>query len=487
MCGIVGVSLSSSDICATSDLLEAAVLLQHRGQDACGIVCGSPDGTLTMHKGIGLATEVFGPTSHISCSVRSTFGIGHVRYGTNGKYNEMQTQPIVATNRGNIALCHNGHIENSRQLHDHLIRAGIAETDALGDSELMLELILSKQPPRCLTTSLESIPDWIVSGLQELYARCIGSFACILFIPTWGLVAFRDPHGIKPLILAERGVSHGQSDYIFASESVAVRSLGYSILRDVRPGNVYAGSPRCISQQIAPELSYTPDIFEYVYFARAESIMDGISVNRSRQYMGEALARTIIQEMTTRDGFNHDDIDCVIPVPETSYTCALSVAQYLQKPLSFGLVKNRFIFRTFILPTQKQRIKAVNRKLSTVQEEFEGRNVLIVDDSIVRGTTASQIIKMAREAGAKKVFFASGSPAIRSKHIYGIDLADESKLIAYGRSNTQIRKALGCDGIFYLPLEELINCCLRARFYGDVSSFEVGVFNGSYITKLLGR
>ncbi|KAH8599079.1 phosphoribosyltransferase-like protein [Bisporella sp. PMI_857] len=358
----------------------------------------------------------------------------------------------------------------------------------MGDSELMLEIILSQCPASCQSkVSGASVPNWIVAGLEEVYRLCSGSFAC------YGLVAFRDANGIKPLVMGERRTEDGEIDYMFASESVAFRSLGYTLVRDIRPGEAifipnassYTGDPRDISKQIVPELSHSPDIFEYVYFARTESIIDGISVNASRKFMGEALARTLMAELSAKDKFALTEIDCVIPVPETSFTCALALSQYLRKPLSLGLVRNRFIFRTFMLPNQKQRAKAVNRKLNVIQEEFEGKNVLIVDDSIVRGTTSTQIVKMARDAGAKKVYLASGSPAIRFKHIHGIDLADESKLIAHGRSNSQIRDFIGCDQLFYLPLEELLKACISARCYDDVSSFEVGVFNGSYTTDML--
>ncbi|KAI1845668.1 hypothetical protein JX265_005358 [Neoarthrinium moseri] len=486
MCGIVGVSLGSLQYDAYSDLLETAAFLQHRGQDACGIICGTEDGTASFHRGAGLVNEVFGKGSHVASHLQGSFGI--VRYPTNGEYNKVQIQPIIDKSRGNIAIAHNGNLENSRALGTYLTSIGQNQSNCTSDSGLILETLLSKYHPPSEMSSVES---WIMLGLEQVYLRCVGSFACVLFIPGYGLVAFRDANGIKPVIMAERILDHGEVDYMFASESVACTSLGYTPVRDVRPGEAifvpYASAcrpqHRCIIRQVVPQLSYSPDIFEYVYFARADSVIDGISVNRSRRFMGKALAQTLINEITAKDGCVHEEIDCVIPVPETSLTCALAVSQYLHKPLAFGFVRNRFIFRTFLLPTQKQRTKAVASKLSTVREEFEGRNVLIIDDSIVRGTTAIQIVKMAREAGAKKVYFASGSPAIRFKHIHGIDLADESRLIAHGRSNLQISEALGADGVFYLSLDALIDSCISARRYGDVSSFEVGIFNGVYSTR----
>ncbi|KAF4950442.1 hypothetical protein FSARC_13200 [Fusarium sarcochroum] len=473
MCGIVGVSLGSYHFSATADLVESALQLQHRGQDACGIVCGTPDGIVSANKGNGLVTEVFSAKNEGTYDLEGNFGIGHVRYATNGKHTVQQIQPIIAKDRGNIAIAHNGNLVNCMDIARYLNTAGgVRLPSTLGDSELMMELFLSKSPRTGQTRSSDPIPRWVMSGIEEIYRHSVGSFACVLFVPSYGLVAFRDPHGIKPLAMGWRVTTQGEVDYMFASESVAFQNLGYTFLRDVNPGEAIfvpsvrsiAGNSRCIAEQIVPELSYSPDVFEMVYFARQESVIDSVSVNRSRQLMGEELAQTITEELSNTHGHAAiDEIDCVIPVPETSYTCALALSQSMGKPISLGLVRNRFIMRTFILPNQKQRCKAVNRKLSTVREEFDGKNVLIVDDSIVRGTTAARIVKMAREAGANKVYFASGSPAIRYRHIYGIDLADEKELLAHGQSNTKIRAALGCDGVFYLPLNGLIRACNNAR------------------------
>ncbi|KAJ3534378.1 hypothetical protein NM208_g7564 [Fusarium decemcellulare] len=494
MCGIMGVSLGSYHYSATADLVESALQLQHRGQDACGIVCGTLDGIVSASKGNGLVTEVFSANNGGTLDLEGSFGIGHA---TNGKHTVQQIQPIIAKDRGNIAIAHNGNLENCMDIARYLNTAREARlSPSLGDSELMMELFLPESARNGQIRSSNPIPRWVLSGIEEIYRHSVGSFACVLFVPSYGLVAFRDPHGIKPLAMGRRVTTQGEVDYMFASESVAFQNLGYTFLRDVNPGEAIfvpsVGSipenTRCIAMQIVPELSYSPDVFEMVYFARQESVIDGVSVNRSRQLMGEELAQTVIDQLANTHGHAAvDEIDCVIPVPETSYTCALALSQAMGKPLSLGLVRNRFIMRTFIIPNQKQRCKAVNRKLNTVGEEFDGKNVLIVDDSIVRGTTAARIVKMTREAGANKVYFASGSPAIRYRHIYGIDLADEKELLAHGQSNTKIQAALGCDGLYYLPLEGLVRACNNARGGEGPLDFEVGIFTGSYTTHKSGH
>ncbi|KAH8810631.1 amidophosphoribosyltransferase [Xylogone sp. PMI_703] len=481
MCGINGLLLGNTQHAAAPELLEAGIILQHRGQDAAGIATSDEYGQSYQHKGIGLTTEVFGAKGASIAELNGHMGIGHLRYPTSGSLHCSEAQPFTRQYPLEIHLVHNGNIVNTDFLQKHLGASSLLHAGS--DSELLLCIFMEELMQKCITRKSITIKS-IFDALAELYALCEGSFACIMMISGLGLVGFRDAHGIKPLVYGERENADGSIDYMFSSESVALNKLDFTNIRDVEPGQAVifpATSDRPLLKTVRPALSYTPDIFEYVYFARPESVMDGISVHKSRQNMGIALTKALKIEF----GNSLDDIDVIMPVPETSNTCALAAAQHLNKPYSQGLVKNRYVFRTFITPGQSQRRTGVWRKITAVEEEFVGRNILIIDDSIVRGTTSREIIKIARNAGAKKVFFASCSPPIRHNHIYGINLSRKEKLIAYSKTTKEICHELGCDRLVYLPLDGLIQSCLQARDRSSkVNSFEIGVFTGEYTTRL---
>lgn len=319
--------------------------------------------------------------------------------------------------------------------------------------------------------------DDIFHALEGVYRLCRGGYACVGMIAGFAMVGFRDPNGIRPLLFGSRTNSDGTKDYMLASESVVLRSHNFNEFRDIKPGEAVIIPKDCSNaepefRQVVPVNSYRPDLFEYVYFARPDSVLDGISVYHTRLAMGVKLAESVLKSIKP------EDIDVVVSVPDTARTCALECANHLQKPYREGFVKNRYVGRTFIMPNQKERVSSVRRKLNPMESEFKGKRVLIVDDSIVRGTTSKEIINMARESGALKVYFASAAPAIRFNHIYGIDLADTKELIAYGRSEDEIEKILGCDKVIYQSLEDLVDCCKTK----EIEKFEVGVFTGNYVT-----
>ncbi|EHK46794.1 hypothetical protein TRIATDRAFT_317706 [Trichoderma atroviride IMI 206040] len=414
--------------------------------------------------------------------LRGSEGIGHVRYPTNDNHADSQIQPIILDGYHRTSLSHNGHLTNPQQLKAELRRDGLEPRDNVGDTELMYLVLTS-----ALRVGHESkaSPNQIISAVSEVYKRCQGSFACICMIPSFGVVAFRDPYGIKPLVFGERGQGSSGSDFAIASESVVLQKLGFENFQDIKPGQMvlipssWRGNHQPNFHQVVAPRSYAPDIFEYVYLARADSVIDGVSVYDSRRQMGEALARAVKDKL----GPVVKTIDCIIPVPDGGYIGALESARALGKPVSLGFVRNQHSCRTFIMPNQEQRLRGVRRKLSTVNAEFQGRNVLIIDDSIVRGTTSREIVAMARKAGARKVYLASLSPAIRFKHIYGIDLADEEKLVAHKRTDEEVCANLGADGLVYLPLPELVDACQRSTVGDGPLGFEVGLFSGNYVTE----
>ncbi|MFK7839487.1 MAG: amidophosphoribosyltransferase [Bdellovibrionales bacterium] len=469
MCGIVGIMGKTP---VNQALYDALIVLQHRGQDAAGIAT-EDEGKFFLRKSNGLVSDVF-RTQHM-LSLRGNIGIGHVRYPTAGSSSTAEAQPMYVNSPYGIVLAHNGNLTNQEELTRQLFEDDHRHLNTSSDSEVLLNIMAHELQ---LKDKLKISKSDIFAAVETLHSRCRGAYAVLAMISGHGMVAFRDPHGIRPLVYGQRENEGGDVEYMVASESVALDALGFEFVRDLEPGEViYIDAERQFHSHIAAiQKDHTPCIFEYVYFARPDSMIEGSSVYRSRVRMGQYLAEKIV-----RNRSDHD-IDVVIPIPESSRTSAMELAQHLGVKFREGFVKNRYIGRTFIMPGQEQRKKSVRQKLNPIGLEFQGKNVLLVDDSIVRGTTSKQIIDMAREAGAKKVYFASASPAIRYPNVYGIDMPVKSELAAHGRTDEEVCQDIGADWLIYQDLDALIEAVIPTDRPNVGRRFDCSVFDGQYIT-----
>lgn len=467
MCGIVGIVAKSH---VNQALYDALTVLQHRGQDAAGIVT-SDDEKFYLRKDNGLVSDVF-RTKHMQRLV-GNIGIGHVRYPTAGSSSSAEAQPFYVNSPYGITLAHNGNLTNAEEIAENLYKEDLRHINTTSDSEVLLNVLAHEMQ---VQAQLKPSPEMIFKAVEETHKRCSGGYAVVSMIMGYGVICFRDPNGIRPLVYGERETANG-TEYMVASESVALDVLGFKLVRDVAPGEaiVITQDGQLHSKQCAENPTLTPCIFEHVYFARPDSKMDGINVYKARLKMGEYLANKILAERPDHD------IDVVIPIPDTSRTSALQLANRLGVKYREGFMKNRYIGRTFIMPGQQLRKKSVKQKLNAIDLEFTGKNVLLVDDSIVRGTTCNQIIEMAREAGAKNVYFASAAPAVRYPNVYGIDMPAMNEFIAHERSTEEIQTEIGADWLIYQDLEDLVQSCLQGA-NTEVEQFDCSVFNCEYVT-----
>ena len=466
MCGIIGMVARSA---VNQAIYDGLTVLQHRGQDAAGIIT-CEGGRLHLRKNNGLVRDVF-HTRHM-LRLYGNMGIGHVRYPTAGCESSAEAQPFYVNSPYGISLAHNGNLTNSDKLKQELFQDDLRQINTDSDSEILLNVLAHELQQQ---GKLKMKVDDVFRAVAGVHKRCQGAYAAVAMITGYGVVAFRDPFGIRPLVFGKQESPQG-TNYMMASESVALDGLGYELVRDVAPGEAVfiTLDGQLHTRQCAENPAVKPCIFEYVYLARPDSIIDDVSVYKARLRMGEKLADKI-----RRVRPDHD-IDVVIPIPDTSRTSALQMANNLGLKYREGFIKNRYIGRTFIMPGQQQRKKSVRQKLNAIDLEFNGKNVLLVDDSIVRGTTSTQIIEMAREAGAKKVYFASAAPPVRFLNVYGIDMPNSDELIAHGRTDEEVCQEIGADWLLFQDLEDLIEAVRKGR--PDIDGFDDSVFTGNYIT-----
>ncbi|AGA91363.1 amidophosphoribosyltransferase [Thioflavicoccus mobilis 8321] len=467
MCGIVGIVGKTP---VNQSLYDALLVLQHRGQDAAGIVTCEGE-RLHLRKDNGLARDVF-RTRHM-IQLRGTMGLGHVRYPTAGACDSAEAQPFYVNSPYGIVLAHNGNLTNAEDLKRDLFVEDLRHLNTESDSEILLNVFAHELQ---IQGKLRIDEQDIFRAVAGVHRRCRGGYAAVLMIPGFGICGFRDPFGIRPVVYGKRETDEG-TEYMIASESVALDTLGYQLVADVAPGEaVFIDVDGHLhTRQCAANPILSPCIFEFVYFARPDSIIDNISVHKARSRMGRRLAAKI-----KRVWPNHD-IDVVIPVPDTSRTAALQLANALGIEYAEGFIKNRYIARTFIMPGQKVRKRSVRQKLNAIDLEFKKKNVLIVDDSIVRGTTSQQIVQMAREAGARKVYFASAAPPVRFPNVYGIDMPAATELVAHERTEEDVCRELGADRLIYQDLDDLIQA-VQKRGKSAVDRFDAAVFDGDYVT-----
>jgi amidophosphoribosyltransferase len=468
MCGILGIVARSP---VNQLLYDGLLLLQHRGQDAAGIVT-SEHNSFHMQKGTGMVRDVF--RTRNMRSLPGNIGIAHCRYPTAGSAsNSAEAQPLYVNSPFGIVLGHNGNLINSDKLKEEMFRQDLRHINTNSDSEVLLNVLAHELEKA--TVKLRLDPQAIFTAVSNVHRRVRGAYAVIAMIAGHGVLAFRDPYGIRPAVIGYNETPEG-IEYMVSSESVAVEALGFRVLRDIAPGEAVFIDEDCnfFSQQCADRTALNPCIFEYVYLARPDSLIDGASVYEARLHMGEKLAEKIKRQ------YRHLEIDVVIPIPDSSRPSALQLAAGLGVPYREGFVKNRYIGRTFIMPGQEVRTRSVRQKLNVIGMEFKGKNVLLVDDSIVRGTTSREIVTMARESGARKVFFASAAPPVRYPNVYGIDMPTRAELIAAHRSEDEVAAEIGADALIYQDLDALKDAVRKAN--PKLSTFETSCFDGVYVT-----
>ncbi|KDN53281.1 Amidophosphoribosyltransferase [Tilletiaria anomala UBC 951] len=488
MCGIMALLLAEG--AAAPEINEGLSLLQHRGQDAAGIVTCGNKGRFYQCKANGMVRDVFDATS-LSRLVGS-MGVGHVRYPTAGSSNHAEAQPFYVNSPYGIVFAHNGNLINTNELRSFLDAEAHRHINTDSDSELLLNIFANNLQA---TGKFRINEEDIFNAIGGLMRQAHGGYACVAMLAGFGIIAFRDPNGIRPLGMCSRkagpsatssfgtgGRAHSM-DYCFTSESVVCDALGFEDFEDIRPGEAVIITRNNVSRRLlvppataVNTYTFSPDIFEYVYFARPDSVLDGISVYRSRMAMGDKLADEVARVLKLKG----ETIDVVIPVPDTSRVAALQLAQKLAIPYREGFVKNRYVGRTFIMPGQDVRRKNVRKKLNAMALEFADKNVLLVDDSIVRGTTSKEIIQMARDAGARKVIIASCAPPIRFSNVYGIDMPSRHELVAHGRTEEQVAEAIHADLVIYQTLPDLIESVRQLN--PEIKQFDCSVFDGKYVT-----
>ena len=466
MCGIIGI-LAKGPV--NQSIYDGLTVLQHRGQDAAGIITSDGE-RVYLRKDNGLVRDVF-HTRHM-IALKGNMGIGHVRYPTAGCDSAAEAQPFYVNSPYGLALGHNGNLTNADELREELFREDLRHINTTSDSEVLLNVMAHELQA---IGRLRLSPEDVFRAVSAVHRRCRGAYAVVAMIEGFGILAFRDPYGIRPLGYGRRETDEG-TEHIVASESVAMDVLGFEFVRDVGPGEaVFIDLHGHVhTKQCADQTYHAPCLFEYVYMARPDSMIDGIAVHKTRLRMGEKLAAKIERE------WGGVDIDVIIPIPDTSRTAALQLSYKLDIVYREGFIKNRYIGRTFIMPGQAERKKSVRQKLNAIDLEFKGKNVLLVDDSIVRGTTSKQIIQMAREAGANKVYFASAAPPVRFPNVYGIDMPSVHELIASGRTDAEICKEIGADGLIYQDLEDLVEAAHEGNV--NIKQFDASCFNGKYVT-----
>ncbi|THU04029.1 amidophosphoribosyltransferase [Lampropedia puyangensis] len=468
MCGIVGV-VSRSPV--NQLIYDALLLLQHRGQDATGIVT-QLDRKFFMHKAKGMVRDVF--RTRNMRSLPGNTGLGQVRYPTAGDANsEEEAQPFYVNAPFGIVMVHNGNITNAKALRKELFGTDHRHTNTTSDSEVLLN-VLAHELDR-VTVGSQLTPETVFAAVAAVHKRVSGSYAVIAMIAGYGMLAFRDPYGIRPLCLSKNS---DDGSYMLASESVALEGTGFTLDRDIKPGEAVfinldgqVASAMCVPEGQA---KHSPCIFEFIYLARPDSVLDGISVYTARLNLGETLAKRVLSVVPP------NDIDVVIPIPESSRPSAMQLAQLIGKPYREGFVKNRYVGRTFIMPGQGVRKKSVRQKLNAIASEFKGRNVLLVDDSIVRGTTSKEIVQMAREVGANKVYLASAAPPVRYPNVYGIDMPTKEELVAHDRDVEQIRQLIGCDALIYQDVDAMKHAV--GSLNPALKGFDASCFDGVYVT-----
>lgn len=468
MCGIVGV-ISKSPV--NQLIYDALLLLQHRGQDAAGIV--TMQGTKCfMHKARGMVRDVF--RTRNMRALPGPVGLGQVRYPTAGNaYSEEEAQPFYVNAPFGIVLVHNGNLTNAHTLKQELFDIDRRHINTTSDTEVLINILAHELGVAARDLPLS--PEEVFKAVRAVHKRLKGSYAVVALIAGYGLLAFRDPYGIRPLCFGEAVTPDGR-EVMVASESVAIEGTGHTVIRDVAPGEaVFIDLEGQIhTQQCADNPSLNPCMFEFVYLARPDSVMDGVSVYQARLNMGETLAQRLISTIRP------NEIDVVIPIPESSRPSAMQLAQKIGKPYREGFVKNRYVGRTFIMPGQGVRKKSVRQKLNAIGVEFKGRNVLLVDDSIVRGTTSKEIVQMARDAGARKVYMASAAPPVRYPNVYGIDMPTSEELIAHNRSIEEIRQFIGADALIYQDVDAMKKVVMTLN--PKLAGFEASCFDGHYVT-----